>query len=219
MGVLVLSGLLVACGGDSTSGSTEDAGGEASDPTTTLVAAEVTAPEPEATTPETAPATTAAATVPATEPATDPGASGLDECLVGSWIMKQDTLDLFLASAVPFAGISVPSGAYTYLFGADGTVVADAKFTAQFNMGDTPAEADIFWLHKGTWSTADGVLSIDITEQEAGMTEMRQGGFAVPGAPMEPITPVAGGPYTCDQTSFDLTIASPGGELLATFER
>ena len=133
--------------------------------------------------------------------------------------MKQDTLDLFLASAVPFAGISVPSGAYTYLFGADGTVVADAKFTAQFNMGDTPAEADIFWVHEGTWSTSDGVLSIDITAQEAGMTEMRQGGFAVPGAPMEPVTPVAGGPYTCDQTSFDLTITSLGGELLATCER
>lgn len=213
LGVLVLSGLLVACGGDSS----DDAGADAADPTTTLVAAEVTAPatEPEATTPDTTSETTAAATVPVTEPAT----AGLDECLVGSWIMKQDTLDLFLASAVPFAGISVPSGAYTYQFGADGTVVADAKFTAQFNMGDTPAEADIFWVHRGTWTTTDGVLSIDITEQEAGMTEMRQGGFAVPGAPMEPVTPVAGGPYTCDQTSFDLTITSLGGELLATFER
>lgn len=213
-GILVLSGLLVSCGGDST----EEADAGSADPTTTLVAAEATTPvtEPEATTPETAPeATAAASTVAVTEPAT----SGLDECLVGSWIMKQDTIDLFLASAVPFAGISVPSGAYTYQFGADGTVVADAKFTAQFNMGDTPAEADIFWVHRGTWTTADGVLSIDITEQEAGMTEMRQGGFAVPGAPMEPVTPVAGGPYTCDQASFDLTITSLGGELLATFER
>lgn len=208
-----MSGLLAACGG----GSSEDESGDVADPTTTLVAAEATAPvtEPEATTPETTPEVTAATTVPVTEPAT----AGLDECLVGSWIMKQDTLDLFVASAVPFAGISVPSGAYTYQFGADGTVVADAKFTARFNMGETPAEADIFWVHRGTWTTTDGVLSIEITEQEAGMTEMRQGGFAVPGAPMEPVTPVAGGPYTCDQASFDLTITSLGGQLLATFER
>jgi hypothetical protein len=217
--VVVTALVLVACGDDSGGVDVVESAGV----DTTSVAggddvegddAPISIP-PTAATEPTAPATVVVTTP---EP-TVTSAWGRDECLVGSWVMKQDTLDLLLASALPFTSVVVPVGGLTFVFNDDGTVVTDAKFTARFNLADTEAEADVFWLHKGTWATVDGILTIEITEQESGITEVRQAAIAVPGPPLPPITPIAGGPYNCNQSTFNLTISNGATELNAMFER
>ena len=210
--VAVITALVVlsACGSD------DGSEPEAADTTTTTLLA---VGEDESATPTTAPATTAPDTTTATTPAPPTTAEGNDPCLVGSWVMKQDSLDLMAATAVPFAGIQIPSGGMTLTFGDDGTVATDAKFTAVFTMADTPAEADVFWAHSGTWTTDDDVVLMEFTSQESGITEVRQGGISMGGFPMDPIAPVNGGPYTCSEHQLLITATNGSIEIPMNFER
>lgn len=215
--------LVGACGSDESS----DPAGEASAAATSSVppvgddgeaptaASSVPATEPPATTPAT-PATPAPSTPP-TDAAT--GSDGLDGCLVGSWVMKRDSLDVMAATAVPFAGITITDGGMSLVFAGDGSVTADAKFTAAFDMGGTSAEADVFWKHAGTWTTSDGVVTMTYTEQESGITEVRQAGMAMGGMPMEPIDPINGGPYTCTDQQLLITATNGSIEIPMNFER
>lgn len=133
--------------------------------------------------------------------------------------MKRDTLDLFAASAVPLSNIRVSNGGLTLTLAPDGTVVFDAKFTASFSFPGTTAEADVFWRHEGTWRTEDGVLRMDVTAQEQGITEVRQNGISMAGPPLPAIPPVAGGPYRCREHVLEVTTTNGARELVMTFER
>lgn len=212
---------LSACGGDdgetgSDGATTTGVDIDASDATTaeTVPTAETTAAPASPTTPSD-PTTTSTTLVAGGE--TVDGTR--DPCLVGSWVMKQDSLDLMAATAVPFAGIQIPSGGMTLTFGDDGTVATDAKFTAVFTMADTPAEADVFWAHSGTWTTDDDVVLMEFTSQEAGITEVRQGGVALPGPPLDPVAPINGGPYECGPNQLIISATNGSIEVPMNFER
>jgi len=190
VGVAVLAALS-ACGSSS-----DTAAGSS----TTTVDEATTTTEPEATT--------------TTAPADDDG------CLTGRWTMKQDSLDILVASAVPFGGTSVSSGGWVLDLAEDGTASSEAKFTLAFSPApDTNAEADVFWNHSGTWRTDGDELVLEMPQTDAGTTAFRMNGFSAPGSVPLDVDGVQGGPYTCETNALRVTTTNGTQPLEMLFER
>lgn len=144
-----------------------------------------------------------------------------EACLPGRWTMKQDSLDLLVASAVPFGGSSVSSGGWVLDLGEDGAASSEAKFTLAFAPApDTNAEADVFWNHSGTWQADGDELVLEMSQTEAGTTDFRMNGFSAPGAfPIDGVAGIQGGPYTCEANALRVTTTNGTQPLEMLFER
>lgn len=209
----LVASVLGACGGDDPVASVETV----SSPATDL--AEIVAPAVETTGPDDASTTSPAGpgTV-ATGPLVAP--LELDACLVGEWTVSLETIELLVAAAVlPVPDLTVPEGGFTVTLDDAGTVEGVAAFTAAFSLGTTPAEADVDWRGSGTWSTVDGSVTLSLTEQEGGLTELRLDGSAQAGSELDAELPLAGGDYTCDADRLEVNASTGGTAVPLVFER
>ena len=197
---LVLAGslLFAACGGDDDPAAATD-----SIVLPAKESAATTEPAPATTSPA-APVTDVAPGTTSAEPLVTP--IELDPCLVGSWNVSVETIGLLVAAAIlPVPDLSLADGGFTVTMNGDGTVTADADFTASFTFGETPGEADVAWTGSGTWSTFDGVVTLALEQQDGGLTEVRLDGVAPADGGLDVDLPLAGGPYTCADTRLDVT--------------
>ncbi len=154
------------------------------------------------------------------EATTTTAPAGDDGCLTGRWTMKQDSLDILVASAVPFGGTSVSSGGWVLDLAEDGTASSEAKFTLAFSPApDTNAEADVFWNHAGTWQADGNELVLEMSQTEAGTTAFRMNGFSAPGSVPLDVAGVQGGPYTCEANALRVTTTNGTQPLEMLFER
>lgn len=134
--------------------------------------------------------------------------------------MKRDTLDILAASAVPFGGITIAEGGWVLDLGEDGAATSEASFTAAFAPApEVNAEADVFWNHTGTWRTDGDALVLEMSQTEAGISEVRQAGFSSPGGPLSPVDALQGGPYECDENTLRVTTTNGTQPLEMLFER
>ncbi len=134
--------------------------------------------------------------------------------------MKRDSLDLLAASAVPFGGITIANGGWVLNLGDDGAATSEAKFTAAFAPAPgVNAEADVFWNHAGTWRTDGDALVLEMSQTEAGVSQVRQGGFSAPGAPLPPVNSLQGGPYECAENTLRVSTTNGTQPLEMLFER
>lgn len=145
---------------------------------------------------------------------------GSDDCLPGTWTMKQDTLDLLAASAVPIAGIKITKGGWTLDLSDDGAASSEARFTAAFAPDPSvSAEADVVWKHTGTWTASGSELELKMSQTEAGVTQIRQAGISAPGGPLPPVNGLQGGPYECGPNRLTVTTTNGIQPLEMVFER
>jgi hypothetical protein len=144
----------------------------------------------------------------------------LDPCLVGEWRVSLETIQLLIAAAVlPVPDLTVADGGFTVTLDDDGGVEGVAAFTAAFSLGTTPAEADVDWTGTGTWSTVDGAVTIALTRQQGGLTELRLDGAAQAGSELAADLPLAGGDYTCAADRLEVTASAGGTTVPLVFER
>ncbi len=163
---------------------------------------------------------TPTSSAPTSTPPTSARRSSSADCLTGTWTMKQDTLDLLASAAVPISGITITKGGWTLDLGGDGAATSEARFTAAFApVPSVNAEADVFWKHSGTWEVVDNDLDLNMSQTEAGVTEVRQAGIAAPGSPLPPVSGIQGGPFECSADRLTVLTTTGSQPLQMVFER
>lgn len=216
---------LTACG--SSSGDASSTSADAAVTTTTVAAGEVASSAPVSSAPSESSAATTASTAasstsaaPSTTAATTaPPANDLRACVQGDWVMKTDTLDLLVATVVPVPGLTVSYGGLRLSFTADEAVYKGAG-TLRFTSGDTVAELDWDWTHRGTYQVSEGLVLMTYTDRVNNVGEARAGGFSVPGQPVPTPPELAGGPATCTPTTLTFSTTSTGANtIVLVFER
>lgn len=172
--------------------------------------------------PATTPPTTEVATTPepTTPPTVDTGLS--EQCLQGEWIMGQETVDLFIATLVPFAPVSIPQGSLSMTFEGD-QVRFFTNIVARFTVPEGAVEGPLDMLQEGSYVIAGNDLKITLDNVEGGWGDFTGeiGGVAVdiPIPPVEDFPPLAGGPALCDGDQFSLQYTSGVSDAVAFFER
>lgn len=220
----VLACLASACG--SSGGATEVVA------TTTSVSGAAPSDAPSSASPTTPPATTAPATTapPTTAPATTapapapaPVAGGLSlDCLQGEWLLDNGTTDLFIATLVPFAPVSVPSGSISMRFDGD-RVVYFVNIVVRFTVpqGEVQGPLDLRQDGRATVSGNQLLISDVATTGGWGNFTGTVGGVSVdvPMPPLGEFPTVAGGPATCAGNRFSLQYTSGVADAVAYFTK
>lgn len=230
--LVVLTALVAACG--SSGGETSTAEGASTTTTVTPVAGDAppaSAPPASATPtvpPTTAPPTTAPpTTVPPTTsattavPATVAGGLSMG-CLQGEWLLKPDRTDLFLATLVPFAPVSVPGGSISMTITGD-RVVTFWNVVVRFTVPSGAVETTLDLRQSGTATVDGGSLLITGTTTEGGWGPFTGtlGGVAVnvPAPPVGDIPAMTGGPTQCAGNELSMQFTSGVSDAVAYFER
>lgn len=170
----------------------------------------------------TTPPTTAVPTT--AEPTTPPTVgNGLTaECLQGEWIMSQEDTDLFIATLVPFAPVSIPQGSLSMTFEGD-RVRFFTNIVARFSVPEGEVEGPLDLLQEGSYVIAGRDLKIALDNVEGGWGNFTGniGGVSVnvPVPAIGEFPPLAGGPAECDGDRFSLQYTSGVSNAIAFFQR
>jgi len=160
--ILSLALVVAACSGGTGSATTTSA----SETTTTTVETTTTTEDPTTTSHETA--------------------AGIDECVVGSWMLDSEAFvhnfDSILAEAgFTDAEVTALDGSYTIELAADGSftgIRASWGFSVQLGDGNFTAEISGFEL--GTWSAGGSTMTVDLDSSDLDVrTTVESGGQEV----------------------------------------
>ncbi len=137
-------------------------------------------------------------------------------CLQGVWEMSNTALNEMLASRVPVAGMSIPTGTFRLTFDGNTFGYGSDVFALRMEIPGGYMEAEAIFLVSGNFSTADGVVTFTdqlYTSEVITWRAMIDGEVSETTGATSIFLPAPGsGTYTCSGTSLSLPSASGTGE-------